>query len=55
MFAPGMSFYATEGCGLDEIRIAYVLEERDLSRAIELLGIGISKYRREVMREVMKV
>ncbi len=50
MFAPGMSFYATEGCGLDEIRIAYVLEEKDLSRAVELLGIGISRYRKEVMK-----
>ena len=50
MFAPGMSFYATEGYGLDEIRIAYVLEEKDLSRAVELLGIGISRYRKEVMK-----
>ena len=49
MFAPGMSFYATEGYGLDEIRIAYVLEEKDLSRAVELLGIGISRYRKEIM------
>lgn len=50
MFAPGKSFYATEVCGLDEIRIAYVLEEKDLSRAVELLGIGISRYRKEVMK-----
>lgn len=50
MFAPGMSFYATAGCGLDEIRIAYVLEEKDLSRAVELLGIGISRYRKEIMK-----
>lgn len=50
MFAPGMSFYATAGCGLDEIRIAYVLEEKELSRAVELLGIGISRYRKEIMK-----
>ena len=49
MFAPGMSFYATKGYGLDEIRIAYVLEEKDLSRAVELLGIGILRYRKEIM------
>lgn len=49
MFAPGMSFYATEGYGMDEIRIAYVLKEKDLSRAVELLGIGISRYRKEIM------
>ena len=49
MFAPGASFYATPGSGRNEIRIAYVLEEKALSRAIELLGIAISRYRREVM------
>ena len=50
MFAPGMSFYATENCGFDEIRIAYVLEEKELSRAVELLGLGISRYRKEIMK-----
>ena len=49
MFAPGRSFYATEGSGRNEIRIAYVLKEQDLSRAIELLGLGIARYRKEVM------
>ncbi len=49
MFAPGASFYATPGSGLNEIRIAYVLEEKALSRAIELLGKGIFRYRKEVM------
>ena len=49
MFAPGMSFYATPGCGMNEIRIAYVLKEQDLSRAVELLGIGIARYRKEIM------
>ena len=49
MFAPGASFYATEGMGLNEIRIAYVLEQKNLERAIELLGLGIARYRKEVM------
>lgn len=49
MFAPGASFYATPGSGRNEIRIAYVLEEKALSRAVELLGIAISRYRKEVM------
>jgi len=44
MFAPGESFYATPGRGVDEIRIAYVLKEQDLARAIELLGKGIAAY-----------
>ena len=44
MFAPGGPFYATPGRGLDEIRIAYVLKEEDLARAIEILGKGIAAY-----------
>ena len=44
MFAPGESFYATPGRGADEIRIAYVLKEEDLSRAVDLLAKGIEAY-----------
>jgi len=44
MFAPGESFYATPGRGVDEIRIAYVLKKEDLARAMELLGKGIAAY-----------
>lgn len=46
MFAPGASFYATEGLGKSEIRIAYVLNDRDLSRALELLKLAIEQYNR---------
>lgn len=51
MYAPGASFYATPGSGINEIRIAYVLEETALKRALELLGLGIVRYRKEVMGE----
>jgi aspartate aminotransferase len=44
MVAPATGFYATPGKGLDEIRIAYVLEEKKLERAIELLGKAIKCY-----------
>ena len=44
MFSPGRSFYATPGKGVNEIRIAYVLKEADLERAIDLLGLGIQAY-----------
>ena len=44
MFSPGHSFYATPGKGVNEVRIAYVLKEEDLSRAMELLGKGIAAY-----------
>lgn len=49
MFAPGTPFYETPGSGINEVRIAYVLEENGLKRAMELLGIGISQYRKKVM------
>ena len=44
MFAPGASFYQTPGKGVDEIRIAYVLNCHDSARAIDLLAKGIARY-----------
>lgn len=44
MAAPADGFYATEGLGSDEIRIAYVLESEKLKRAIEILGKGLELY-----------
>ncbi|MCI8505268.1 MAG: pyridoxal phosphate-dependent aminotransferase, partial [Lachnospiraceae bacterium] len=44
-------FYRTPGKGADEVRIAYVLKEEDLKRAMELLGKGIETYRRAVMHK----
>ena len=49
MFAPGEGFYATPGKGKDEIRIAYVLNEADIRRSMELLGIAIARYQKEKM------
>ncbi|MCI8399841.1 MAG: pyridoxal phosphate-dependent aminotransferase [Oscillibacter sp.] len=46
MYAPGEGFYATPGKGRNEIRIAYVTNPGDLTRAIELLGLGIEAYNR---------
>ena len=44
MFAPGDGFYATPGLGVDEIRIAYVLNCDELVRAAELLRLGLDVY-----------
>ena len=49
MFAPGGPFYETPGKGINEVRIAYVLKEADLNRAMDLLELGIARYRKEVM------
>lgn len=44
MVAPATGFYKTAGLGKDEIRIAYVLEEKKLKRAMELLGLALRRY-----------
>ena len=44
MVSPGAGFYATPGKGINEVRIAYVLKEADLSRALDLLALGIEAY-----------
>ncbi|MBR4656850.1 MAG: pyridoxal phosphate-dependent aminotransferase [Oscillospiraceae bacterium] len=44
MCSPANGFYATPGKGKNEVRIAYVLKERDLGRALDLLALGIERY-----------
>lgn len=44
MFAPGEPFYGTPGKGKNEVRIAYVLEQEKLERAMDLLALGIQAY-----------
>ncbi len=45
MFAPVAGFYGTPGLGKDELRIAYVLNEHDLVRGVELMRLGLEKYK----------
>ena len=44
MMAPGAGFYATEGLGKNEVRIAYVLNETDLGKAMTCLAEGLKAY-----------
>ncbi|HHF42984.1 MAG: pyridoxal phosphate-dependent aminotransferase [Candidatus Aminicenantes bacterium] len=44
MVAPASGFYATPEKGRDEVRIAYVLKEEDLKRAIHVFREGLKKY-----------
>lgn len=44
MYTPGEGFYSQPGMGRNEIRIAYVTNCDDLTRAVELLGLGIRAY-----------
>ncbi len=49
MFAPGAPFYETPGKGMNEVRIAYVLKQEDLERAMDVLAKGIAVYQKTVM------
>ena len=50
MFAPGAPFYETPGKGINEVRIAYVLKQEDLERAMDVLAAGIALYQCQVMK-----
>jgi len=45
MFAPAGGFYATPDSGKNEIRIAYVSNETDLRRAMEIFKKGLEAYK----------
>ncbi len=42
--APASGFYATEGMGLDEVRMAYVLNREELGRAMDVLEKALDQY-----------
>ncbi|KAA2215985.1 MULTISPECIES: pyridoxal phosphate-dependent aminotransferase [Maribacter] len=44
MVAPAAGFYATEGLGRNQIRIAYVLDQASLKRAVHILGEALKTY-----------
>ncbi len=44
MVAPAAGFYSSEGLGKNQIRIAYVLKEEDLIRAVKILKTALSQY-----------
>ena len=44
MLSPGAGFYTTEGLGKDEVRIAYVLNEDDLNKAMDCLEEALKVY-----------
>ena len=44
MMAPASGFYSTPGLGRNEVRIAYVLNQTDLKRALVVLEKALEKY-----------
>jgi len=46
MLAPADGFYATAGLGKDELRLAYILKEDDLRKAMNIFVKGFEVYKR---------
>lgn len=46
MIAPGSGFYVDPTTGINEARLAYVLNVDDLGKAMEILKLGIEAYNR---------
>ena len=44
MVAPAAGFYKTKGLGKNEVRIAYVINQRDLRRSMEILAKALQAY-----------
>ncbi|WP_299213534.1 pyridoxal phosphate-dependent aminotransferase [uncultured Aquimarina sp.] len=44
MLAPASGFYSSPNVGLNQVRIAYVLNRRDLKKAINVLKLALEKY-----------
>ena len=44
MVAPVENFYQTPGMGMDEVRLAYVLNTDDLAEAMRILEIALKAY-----------
>ena len=45
MAAPAAGFYATEGLGKNQIRIAYVLDKESITRAVQILKTALEVYK----------
>lgn len=52
MMAPANGFYATPGKGLDEVRLAYVLNTDSIRKAMKCLEAGLAEYQEKVMNAV---
>lgn len=44
MVAPASGFYSTKGEGKNQVRIAYVLNKKDLIKSVEILAVALKQY-----------
>ncbi|MGD8395750.1 MAG: pyridoxal phosphate-dependent aminotransferase [Candidatus Eiseniibacteriota bacterium] len=45
MLTPGNGFFVTPGRGVDDVRVAFVLQEAHMRRAMEIMAAGLAAYR----------
>ena len=45
MVAPAAGFYSSDGVGLNQVRIAYVLEEEALQEAVQIIKEALTQYK----------
>ena len=48
MMAPAAGFYSTPGMGMNQVRLAYVLNKKDIQRALFLLEKALEQYNKEI-------
>jgi aspartate aminotransferase len=46
MLTPAAGFYITPGLGRDEVRIAYVLNEKDLEASVKIISAALAEYQK---------
>ena len=44
MVAPASGFYSSENSGLNQVRIAYVLNQKSLQKAINIFKMALANY-----------
>jgi aspartate aminotransferase len=47
LVAPGQGFYATPGKGMNEVRLAFMLNVEDMRRSMEILRLALEEYKRK--------
>lgn len=47
MLAPAQGFYETDGLGISQVRLAYVLDTDKLARAANIIKLGLKEYQKQ--------
>jgi aspartate aminotransferase len=48
MLAPASGFYTTPGLGKNQVRLAYVLQEQEINKAMDCLEAALKVYREKL-------